>query len=85
MAKIEVFIDSNPANEEFVEKVKVAACSKCDIVVYKLDEQNEAAEYVDKIKVYGISSYPSVVLNGKLVDLEKISKLHLLKLVLIGR
>jgi hypothetical protein len=69
-AKIEVFVDNSPLSSTVIQKVKDLACFRCKITVYNLDDQ----DYEDKMKVYGIGSIPAVVLNGKLVDLEKVKK-----------
>jgi DNA-binding transcriptional MerR regulator len=66
-AKIEVFVDNSPLSTNVIQKVKELACSKCEVIVYESD-------YEDKMKAYGIECIPAVVMNGKVVDVEKIKK-----------
>ncbi|MGM0875814.1 MAG: thioredoxin family protein [Bacillota bacterium] len=72
--KIEVFTDGSSLSDRLVAKVKGLACSKCEIVVYDLSHNNVTRESEKKAKAYGIDSVPMVVLDGKLVDPEKLQK-----------
>ncbi|MUT64854.1 glutaredoxin [Paenibacillus sp. NEAU-GSW1] len=72
MAKIEVFTADTYLCEDLLKQVKELACSKCEVVVYDLTQSNVTAELKDIARSYGIQSIPSVVLNGRMVDVEKI-------------
>ncbi len=39
------------------------SCSSCDVTVYNLKEGG-----MDKAKEYGVTSVPTVVVNGKILD-----------------
>ncbi len=39
------------------------SCSSCDVTVYNLKESG-----MDKAKEYGVTSVPTVVVNGKILD-----------------
>ncbi|WP_106767841.1 glutaredoxin [Paenibacillus faecalis] len=73
-AKIEVFTDGSPYSESVVEQVNELSCSKCEITVYHLNEPDASGNCKDKVRTYAITSIPAVVLNGKLVEIEKLKK-----------
>jgi len=74
MAKIEVFTAGTYLCADTVNQVKKLACSKCEIVVYDLNQFNATAESKDIAKLYGVQSIPSVVMNGKMISAETIQK-----------
>lgn len=74
MAKIEVFIAGTYLCEDIVKQVNEFACSKCDVVIYDLHPSNANTEREDLAKRYGVQSVPCVVLNGKVIDVEKVKK-----------
>ncbi len=43
--------------------VNELACSSCDVTVYNLKEDG-----MDKAREYGVTSVPTVVVNGKILD-----------------
>ncbi|ADU32490.1 hypothetical protein [Evansella cellulosilytica] len=68
--KIEVFIQNLESDHCFIEDVKATACSDCEIKLYH-ERDNEFAEKRD---FYSIQHLPSVVINGKIVDHDKLIK-----------
>ncbi|RNB81942.1 glutaredoxin [Brevibacillus panacihumi] len=74
MAKIEVFIAGTYLCEDIVKQVNEFACSKCDVVIYDLYPSNANTEMEDLAKQYGVQSVPCVVLNGNVIDVEKVKK-----------
>ncbi len=46
--------------------VKQMSCASCDVTVYNLKESG-----MDKAKEYGVTSVPTVVVNGKILDCRK--------------
>lgn len=74
MARIEVFTAGTYLCEEIVNQVQEAACSKCEVVVYDLHQSNATAEMEEIAKRYGVQSLPCVVLNGKVMDVEKVKR-----------
>ena len=43
--------------------MKELSCSSCDVTIYNLNESG-----MDKAKGYGVTSVPTVVVNGKVLD-----------------
>jgi len=43
--------------------VRDLSCSSCDVTVYNLNENG-----MDKAKEYGVTSVPTVVVDGKMLD-----------------
>lgn len=74
MAKIEVFVAGTFLCEDIVKQVNQFACSKCDVVIYDLHQSSATSEMKDIAKQYGVQSVPCVVLNGKVIDVEKVKK-----------
>jgi hypothetical protein len=74
-AIIEVFVDDSAASAVIINKVHELACPKCEVFVYHQNNQNAAAEREQKTKEYGIASVPAVVMNGMVMDLEKVLRL----------
>lgn len=72
MAKIEVFIAGTYLCEDIVKQVNEFACSKCDVVIYDLHPSNANTEMEDLAKRYGVQAVPYVVLNGNVIDVEKV-------------
>ncbi|MBD3919093.1 glutaredoxin [Paenibacillus sp. PR3] len=81
MAKIEVFTAGTFLCEEMVIEVQELACSKCDVTVYNLNKRHASSENIVKAKLYGVQMIPSVAINGKVIDIEKVknARLHGLK------
>lgn len=61
--RVEVFTAGCPLCDETVKLVKELACTSCDVTVYNLNENG-----MDKAKEYGVTSVPTVVVNGKVLD-----------------
>ncbi len=49
--------------DETVRLVQSLTCESCDVTVYNLKESG-----MDKAKKYGVSSVPTVVVNGKILE-----------------
>ncbi|MCK8604198.1 thioredoxin family protein [Desulfoferrobacter suflitae] len=62
--KVEVFIAGCPVCQGVVNMVNELACPHCDITFYNLNEN----EGVEQAKAYGVSSVPSVAVNGALLE-----------------
>lgn len=67
--KIELFTAGCPLCEEVTKMAY--ALEDCDIITYNLYEQWAEEECISKVKEYQISSVPSVVIDGKIVDYKK--------------
>jgi glutaredoxin len=61
--KVEVFVAGCPLCDETVKLVKDLSCSSCDVTIHNLKESG-----MDKAKEYGVTSVPTVVVNGKILD-----------------
>ena len=61
--KVEVFTASCPLCDKAVKLVKELACASCEVIIYDLRQQG-----YDKARKYGVTSVPTVVVNGKIVD-----------------
>ena len=59
--QVEVFTAGCPVCEPTVQLVQEMACSNCEVTVYDLSKQG-----AEKIKEYGITTVPAVVVDGRL-------------------
>ena len=59
--QVEVFTAGCPVCEPTVQLVQEMACSDCEVTVYDLSKQG-----AEKIKEYGITTVPAVVVDGRL-------------------
>jgi len=75
--KIEVFSAGCFLCRDAIEQIKNEACQSCEIVVYELNDLESNSEVARKVKEYGISSVPAVVINGELADCCKNKKIDL--------
>ena len=66
--KVEVFTSGCYLCEETVNSVKELACQSCEVIVYDISEPCESKECIEKSKAYGITSVPTVVIDGKIAD-----------------
>ncbi len=66
--KVEVFTSGCYLCEETVQLVKDLACPNCEVMVYDLSEPCESKECIEKSKAYGITSVPTVVVDGGIVE-----------------
>jgi len=62
--KVEVFTSGCYLCEETVKLVKEITCSSCELSIHDLSKK----EGVDKAKSYGVTSVPTVVVDGKIVE-----------------
>lgn len=72
---IEIFTDKNRFSDEIEQIVKSYACPKCFIEVHDVSDPAKEGIMESKGAEYGVSSLPAVVMDGKLVPLEKLEKL----------
>jgi glutaredoxin 3 len=68
--KVEVFTAGCPLCEATVALVKEVSCSSCDVTIYNLREQG-----MEKAKEYGVTSVPTVVVDGKILECSARGKL----------
>lgn len=66
--KVEIFTQGCPKCEDAVSLVKSLACDSCDVVVWDVNKGCATNECRDKVKTYGITQYPAIVVNGRLLD-----------------
>jgi len=69
--KVEIFTQGCPRCEKTVSLVKSLACENCDVIVWDVKAGCETNECRDKAKEHGITYYPSVAVNGKLLECSK--------------
>lgn len=62
--KVEIFSAGCPVCEDVVKLVKGIACPSCEVSVLNMDDPKVAK----RAKDLGISSVPSVVIDGKVAD-----------------
>lgn len=61
--KVEVFTAGCPLCDDALKLVRGLSCPSCEVTVYDLRKEG-----MEKAKGYGISSVPSVVVDGSLLD-----------------
>ena len=66
--KIEIFTEGCPKCEPTVELVKSLACDNCEVTVYDVKKGCESNICRELVKQYGVTRYPSVAVDGKLLD-----------------
>ena len=66
--KVEVFTEGCPNCEPTVELVNSLACDNCDVTIYDVKKGCETNACRDLAKQYGVTQYPAVAVNGKLLD-----------------
>lgn len=66
--KVEVFTGGCPLCETAVRLVEKLKCPDCEVTVYNLSDVCESAECLEKVKEYGITRVPSVVVDGRLAE-----------------
>ena len=66
--KVEVFTSGCFLCADTVKLVQELACPSCDVAIYNLQDPCDSKECIDKAKEYGITSVPTVVVDGKIVD-----------------
>lgn len=66
--KIEVFTNGCPKCEPTVELVKSLACSNCEVTVHDVKKGCSTNICKDLVTQYDVKNYPSVVVNGQLLD-----------------
>ena len=65
---VEVFIAGCPLCDEAVRLVKSTACPNCEVKVYDLREGCATNECRDLAARYGVTTVPTVVVDGQLAD-----------------
>jgi len=66
--KVEVFTSGCFLCEETVKLVRELTCPNCEVTVYDISEPCESKECIDKARAYGITSVPTVVVDGKIAE-----------------
>lgn len=66
--KIEIFTQGCPNCDETVSLVESLVCDSCEVTKYNVKEGCATNECRDLATRYGISRYPAIVVNGKLLD-----------------
>ncbi len=66
--KVEVFTEGCSKCLPTVDLVKSLACDSCEVIVYDVKKGCDTNVCRDLAKKYGVSSYPAVAVNGKLLD-----------------
>jgi glutaredoxin len=61
--KVEVFTAGCPFCDRAVKLVKSLACESCEVTVYDLRKRG-----IQKARRYGVTSVPTVVINGEIAD-----------------
>lgn len=66
--KVEVFTEECPKCEPTVELINTLACENCEVIIYDVKKGCETNICRDLVKKYGVTRFPSVAVNGKLLD-----------------
>jgi hypothetical protein len=66
--KVEVFTEGCPNCGPIVELVKSLVCDNCELIIYDVKKGCETNICHDLVKQYGVTRYPSVAVNGALLD-----------------
>ena len=66
--KIEVFTEGCPKCEDTVSLVKSLACDNCEVTIWDVKAGCKTNECREKATLYGLTQYPAIVVNGKLLD-----------------
>lgn len=71
---IEIFTDRSLYGDDIVKLVKEYACPKCAVLVYDSNGTEKSSEMQSKVMEYGVTSMPAIVIDGKLINPEKLKK-----------
>lgn len=66
--KIEIFTQGCPKCDEAVQLVNSLVCDSCEVVIWDVKKGCATNECRDNAKRYGVTKYPSIVVNGRLLD-----------------
>ena len=66
--KVEVFTEGCPKCEPTIELVNSLACDHCEVIIYDVKKGCDTNVCLDLAKQYGVTRYPSVAVDGKLLD-----------------
>ncbi|MFQ5862141.1 MAG: thioredoxin family protein [Candidatus Brocadiales bacterium] len=66
--RVEIFTAGCLLCQEAVKMVRELACPSCEVVVYDLTRQCESKECLDKVRDYGVSRVPTIVVDGKIAE-----------------
>lgn len=66
--RVEIFTAGCILCQEAVKTVRRLACPSCEVVVYDLIKQCESKECLDKVRDYGVSRVPTIVVDGKIAE-----------------
>ena len=77
--RVEIFTSNTYICDEVVKLVESIACDSCDVKVYNLNYEGQ-----EKARAYGITSVPTVVVDGKIADCCRQGKVSKSELVAAG-
>ena len=63
--KIEVFTADCPLCGETLKSIKETMCSECTVTEYNIREQCESKICLEKMKEYGITAVPTIVIDER--------------------
>ena len=66
--KVEVFTEGCSRCQPTVDLIKSLACVSCEVIVYDVKKGCDTNICHDLVKQYGVTNYPSVVVDGVLLD-----------------
>ena len=66
--KVEIFTAGCHLCEDAVDLVKELACPDCEVTVYDLRERCSDLTCIEKATLYGVTSVPTVVVDGRIVE-----------------
>lgn len=66
--KVEVFTQGCSKCEPTIELVKSMVCDSCELVIYDVKKGCETNICHDLVKQYGVTQYPAVAVDGRLLD-----------------
>ncbi|MBT3982388.1 MAG: glutaredoxin [Bacteriovoracaceae bacterium] len=66
--KVEVFTEGCPKCEPTVDLVKSLVCDNCELIIYDVKKGCDTNVCRELATKYGVTRYPSVAINGQLLD-----------------
>ncbi len=77
--KVEIFTAGCYLCDDVVKLVEGIACDSCEVSIYDLNNEGQ-----DKARAYGITSVPTVVIDGKIADCCRQGKVSKSELIVAG-
>ncbi|WP_044642094.1 hypothetical protein [Risungbinella massiliensis] len=72
--KVEIFTAGSYLCDATVKQVQNLVCSHCEVIIYNLNKESVTPQWEDAAKAYSIRSIPTVVLDGKVINIEGLKK-----------